>query len=115
MDDGLTKDQIAAFRDMLLDQQKSLREQQRDNAQWSAPVTLDQQSVGRLSRMDAMQQQQMAEAEARRRTYDLARIDAALKRIDEDDYGWCAQCGEAIASKRLEVDPMAHLCVGCAP
>ena len=77
-------------------------------------VELDQQSIGRLSRMDAMQQQEMAQAEARRRVHDLARIDIALNRIDEDEYGWCAECGEPIAYKRLEIDPAAALCIGCA-
>jgi DnaK suppressor protein len=64
--------------------------------------------------MDAMQQQEMAQAEARRRVNDLARIDIALKRMDEDEYGWCAECGELIAYKRLEIDPAAALCIGCA-
>ena len=83
-------------------------------AQWREPVELDQQSVGRLSRMDAMQQQAMADAEARRRKSDIARIDAALKRIEEDEFGWCLTCGEEIAAKRLEVDPMAAQCISCA-
>jgi len=42
------------------------------------------------------------------------RIAAALQRIEEDEYGWCAQCGEEIVSKRLDVDPMAVMCSGCA-
>lgn len=83
-------------------------------AQWREPVELDQQSVGRLSRMDAMQQQAMADAEARRRKSDIARIDAALKRIEEDEFGWCLTCGEEIARKRLEIDPMATQCISCA-
>lgn len=77
-------------------------------------VTLDQQSVGRLSRMDAMQQQAMAQATARQRTTELNRIDAALTRIADGDYGECLECGEAIAPKRLEADPTATHCVGCA-
>ncbi|NNC72568.1 MAG: hypothetical protein HKN78_06785 [Sphingomonadaceae bacterium] len=64
--------------------------------------------------MDAMQQQAMAEAEGRRRQADIQRIDAALKRIEDDDYGWCLTCGEAIEPKRLEIDPMATRCVTCA-
>ncbi|WP_164115122.1 TraR/DksA C4-type zinc finger protein [Sphingorhabdus sp. Alg239-R122] len=114
MADGLTDAEIVGLKTRLLALQVELKAQDAETSAWRAPVTLDQQSVGRLSRMDAMQQQQMAEAEARRRTSDLARIEAALKRIDEDEYGWCASCGEAIASKRLEIDPMATQCIGCA-
>lgn len=85
-----------------------------DAAKWRKPVELDQQSVGRLSRMDAMQQQEMADAEARRRKSDIARIDAALTRIEDDEFGWCLTCGEEIAVKRLEIDPMATQCISCA-
>lgn len=79
-----------------------------------APVMLDQQSVGRLSRMDAMQQQQMASAQERARKRDLVRIEMAERRLAEGEYGWCAECGEAIADKRLAIDPMAEKCVHCA-
>lgn len=77
-------------------------------------VDLDQQSVGRLSRMDAMQQQAMAQATERQRQQDLQRIEAALKRIDAGDYGYCLQCDEEIPQKRLEIDPAAVTCVKCA-
>lgn len=110
----LGKRDIAAFEKRLADLRAQLKKQDEGGAGWRAPVELDQQSVGRLSRMDAMQQQQMAQAEARRRQNDISRIDAALRRIAEGEYGWCASCGEPIAKKRLEIDPMAHLCVDCA-
>ena len=69
--------------------------------------TLDQQAVGRLNRIDALQRQQMALEAERRRQLERRRILAALDRIAEDEYGWCAECGEAIATARLEVDPTA--------
>jgi len=79
-----------------------------------APVTLDQQSVGRLSRMDAMQQQAMAEAQERARKRDLVRIEMAERRLAAGEYGWCSECGEVIPDKRLAIDPMAEKCVRCA-
>ncbi len=79
-----------------------------------ATVELDQQSVGRLSRMDALQGQAMAQASERQRRTDLVRIEAALKRLDDGDYGYCLECGEEIAAKRLEIDPAAALCITCA-
>ena len=78
------------------------------------PVALDQQSIGRLSRMDAMQQQAMNEATQRSRQRDLNRIDAVLSRVDDGEYGFCLECGEPIAPGRLEVDPMAEKCISCA-
>tara|TARA_R110001606_G_scaffold153062_1_gene294015 strand:+ start:16196 stop:16543 length:348 start_codon:yes stop_codon:yes gene_type:complete len=112
--DGLSSSQLFSLNQLLLERQAELKARDKDGASWRGPVELDQQSVGRLSRMDAMQQQEMAQAEARRRTSDLARIEIALNRVDEGEYGWCAECGEAIAYKRLEIDPAAHLCIGCA-
>jgi DnaK suppressor protein len=78
------------------------------------PVELDQTRVGRLSRMDALQGQAMAQETARRRDAELARIDAALKRIEEEEYGYCLACGEEIAEARLKLDPTAAVCVTCA-
>ena len=78
------------------------------------PVELDQQSVGRLSRMDAMQVQAMAQAVEGRRRQRQAQIAAALKRVDEGEYGYCVVCGEDIPVKRLEVDLTAARCVDCA-
>ncbi|WP_150525820.1 TraR/DksA family transcriptional regulator [Roseibium sediminis] len=79
-----------------------------------APVILDQQSVGRLSRMDALQGQAMAEATERQRQADLVRIENALRRIETGDYGFCLECEEEIPEKRLDIDPAAALCVRCA-
>ncbi|MBO9422470.1 TraR/DksA C4-type zinc finger protein [Labrenzia sp. R4_2] len=79
-----------------------------------ATVMLDQQAVGRLSRMDALQGQAMAQASERQRRADIQRIEAALKRLDDGDYGYCVDCGEDIAAKRLEVDPAAAFCIRCA-
>ncbi len=77
-------------------------------------VKLDQQSVGRLSRVDALQRQAMAQAQERARTAELARLDQAMRRLEDGEYGWCVTCGEEIAAARLEVDPAAAVCVECA-
>jgi RNA polymerase-binding transcription factor len=79
-----------------------------------ATVTLDQQSVGRLSRMDAMQQQAMANATHQRRQNERIRLNAALKRLNEGEYGYCLDCGDEISPKRLDLDPTAALCITCA-
>ncbi len=78
-----------------------------------APVSLDQQSVGRLSRMDAMQQQSMDLAKEERRAQRLAILTAALRRMDDGEFGYCLRCGENIPPARLGVDPAVTLCVDC--
>ncbi|WP_297774302.1 TraR/DksA C4-type zinc finger protein [uncultured Roseovarius sp.] len=79
-----------------------------------ATVELDQQAVGRLSRMDALQNQAMAKAGQSRREAQRRRLQAALSRMDEGEYGYCEDCGEDIALGRLEIDPAATRCVSCA-
>ena len=76
-------------------------------------VELDQTLQGRLSRMDAMAQQQMAKAGHTRLTIELQRINAALKRFEEDHYGVCCRCKEAIQAERLMADPAAPFCMEC--
>ena len=78
------------------------------------PVELDQTSVGRLSRMDAMQAQAMQLETGRRREQELIRIDSALKRIETGGFGYCAICDEEIEEKRLLHDPTFLTCMGCA-
>ena len=78
------------------------------------PVELDQTSVGRLSRMDAIQGQAMALETEQRRKNELTKIDSALIRLNEDEYGYCLSCGEEISPKRLDLDPAIPTCIDCA-
>ena len=105
---------LIKFRERLDQEAAELRAADQATSGDRAPVELDQTSVGRLSRMDAMQQQAMASAQSRRRAGRLKAIELALKRMDEDEYGWCQDCGEAIAEGRLELDPCVARCVDCS-
>jgi len=102
------------YKQLLLVLKKSLLEAQETGDQAEQTVELDQTRVGRLSRMDAMQAQAMSIETGRRRRQRLLQIDAALKRLAEDEYGYCEECGEDIAPARLEVDPTVVLCINCA-
>jgi len=80
----------------------------------SKPVELDQNKVGRLSRMDAMQGQAIASASAQRQFELLQRIEHALKEIESGEYGRCIDSDEQIARARLIADPVAQTCIVCA-
>jgi DnaK suppressor protein len=96
-------------------QLRSALKAEAESAEGSADIVeLDQSAVGRLSRMDAMQAQAMAKASAQRREAALQGIAAALRRIDDGEFGVCRGCAEPINQKRLEVDPTVLLCVDCA-
>jgi DnaK suppressor protein len=75
-------------------------------------VDLDQE-IGRLSRMDALQQQKMAEAEAARHKIRLKTVIQALRAFEEDEYGFCKRCGELIDVRRLKARPESPCCVPC--
>ena len=101
------------FRQIILDEIAELEKLSQDSSSDRAPVTLDQQAVGRLSRMDAMQQQSMELAKEDRRRLRIASLKAALIRLDDGNFGECLSCGEDIADKRLAIDVAATLCIGC--
>lgn len=114
MDEDLSEAEVEAFRQRLLARRAALAEESRQSSGDRKPVELDQQSVGRLSRMDALQQQAMAEALEGRRGQELRRIELALARIEDGSFGACQRCGELVARRRLELDPTIALCVDCA-
>ena len=110
MDDA----EIEKFRAQLLRLRSELEGLEETSKDATKPVELDQASVGRLSRMDAMQSQQMAKELARRRKQQLVRIEGALRRIESGDYGYCSVCDEEIDVRRLALDPTNTRCVKCA-
>lgn len=106
--------QLERFRRRLLELRSELQAQDQATQEDSRPIELDQARVGRLSRMDAMQAQEMAQETARRRQRQLAEVDGALRRIESGDYGHCYSCGEEIDIRRLDVDPAITRCIKCA-
>ena len=92
---------------------QTLLEADKSGANGTQTVTLDQQSVGRLSRMDALQNQAMSLANARLRTARTARIHAALQRLQDNDFGYCLECGEPIEPARIAADPTVPTCMDC--
>jgi DnaK suppressor protein len=104
----------SAFRDRLNTMLVDLDRDSQTTKDERKPVELDQTSVGRLSRMDALQVQAMQLETERRRSQERQRIIAALKRLDEGEFGYCAVCGEDIEPKRLEHDPTVPNCIACA-
>lgn len=70
-------------------------------------------AIGRLTRVDAMQQQQMAAASRRRLEGQIAQIKQAFARMGDDTYGECVACEEPIGLARLRVKPEAPFCLRC--
>ena len=110
----MSKDKLEEFRKRLLEEQHKLLASEADRRTSAATVELDQTRTGRLSRMDALQSQAMAKASNERAARRAQLIAAALRRIESGEFGECRECGEEIAERRLEADPCALFCIGCA-
>lgn len=112
----LNETQRAEMHTALTELHATISELLEDGAGLSQTVELDQDRMGRLSRMDAIQQQKMAQAVLSRHKIRLQRVEAALERLaDEPEaFGECPECGEDIAHKRLQATPDAIFCISCA-
>ena len=110
----MDQEQLSEFRQALISLREEIEDLEQASGDASGTVSLDQTKVGRLSRMDALQAQQMAQETQRRRHQKLLEIEAALRRLDLEDYGYCLVCGEEISLGRLRIDPATTRCIGCA-
>ena len=110
----LNADQTEYFRGLITNRLSILDDEDTLGEAGQATVELDQQAVGRLSRQDALQNQAMAKATHARREAERQKLKAALARMDEGEFGYCEDCGDAIATRRLELDPGVTRCVECA-
>ncbi len=109
----MTEHEQTRYREILLSLREELQRGLTDNRENTAPVSPDA-ALGRLTRQDAMQAQQMALELERRNRQRLSQVEGALQRIQEGTYGICTRCEEKISAARLGVKPEAHQCVRCA-
>jgi DnaK suppressor protein len=97
--------QFAKYKELIEQQLEELTAEDVLGQSAQKTVELDQQSVGRLSRMAALQSQAMAQAQQRRRDAHKQALQAALRRLAEDEFGYCMECGEEIEEARLLANP----------
>ncbi len=105
---------MQSFKERLLKIRAELLQMEKTCNEAAHTVQLDQSCIGRLSRMDAMQAQAMSVESKRRRELKLQQITSALKRIENDTFGFCIKCEDEIDPKRLKFDPASLLCIDCA-
>jgi DnaK suppressor protein len=107
----LTAEQYAELHRLLLSLQEELQGLLKRTDELD---TVDlEQPIGRISRVDAIQQQQMAAARHRRHDLQLRQVMVALKAVAEDEFGYCKRCGEPVGYRRLKARPETPCCVPC--
>lgn len=104
---------IGEFRERLEDELALVRDTLAQAALSAGTVTLDQASVGRLSRVDALQQQAVAQDGRQRLALRVRRIEAALDRVRANTFGDCCQCRNEIEAERLRLDATSVFCADC--
>lgn len=111
--DEFSIDQLQKLRSVIVEEIQGLECLLQSNA--GETVELDQSKIGRLSRMDAMQQQKMAEANLQKAAEKLVRYRNVLQMLEQetDEFGYCVQCDELIPFKRLCLRPESRICVPC--
>jgi len=112
--DALTEAQRAELKETLLELSVALEEAVTGGGEGAKPVELDQARVGRVSRVDALQQQQMASTSLASMKRRLGLVKRALSAMEDGSYGECLGCEEPIPFERLKVLPEATLCIACA-
>lgn len=109
----LSNDQLAELREELRRQLHRLERSMKVTEEAARPVELDQTSVGRLSRMDAIQNQHLTKNLKERGEVRLALLEDALSRLEAGGYGQCSQCESEVGFERLLVFPETPLCGNC--
>ena len=108
----LTPEQVDELHQFLLAEQVRLEEFLKRSKEGARPVELSE-PIGRLTRMDAIQQQQMTKASRRTCERKLRQVRAALDMLGKDEYGFCRSCDEPIGYQRLKARPEAPFCLSC--
>ena len=103
---------VSELQQKLVELQRTLERRLESTRQDSKPVDLET-PIGRISRIDAIQSQKLAEASREQAEVQLRRVRAALARMQAGRYGLCLMCDEPIAPSRLRKFPEAPLCRQC--
>lgn len=112
MSEPLTTSQSAELQERLQTLTAEIERALSSSSEAERPVDLDE-PIGRLSRMDAIQQQKMAKASRSRLQARLPAIRAAQNRFTQGTYGDCALCDDPIGYGRLSARPETPLCMPC--
>ena len=109
----LTQKEIDELRSDLAQLRNSLTDTLQQIEKASETVELDQQAFGRVSRIGALQQQNMAKANHKQSQNRLRQVMQALARVDSGDYGFCINCNGNIGFPRLKARPETPRCLKC--
>lgn len=109
----MSKEERALLKQKIIDTIAQTREEVRHLEDATQPIA-PENAIGRVSRMDAINNKSVSEAALRSSKKKLSSLEAALTKIDDPDFGICVRCRQAIAPARLMFLPQSNRCVRCA-
>ncbi len=110
--DDLNNEQIEDRRRALVSLEEELCRLLQATKEGTQVVDLDE-PIGRLTRMDAIQQQHMSAANRRSVDLRLRQVRQALELVERGEYGLCRRCDDPIGFPRLEARPESPYCLVC--
>jgi len=110
---NMTESERKELKSILAENIKSVQEEITELTELTKPVSLDA-SIGRISRMDAINNKTINEMALREKKQILQKLQRAQERYKEDKIGTCLKCGNEIPFGRLKIMPYTTRCVHCS-
>jgi len=109
----MNKDQLEEIEGLIDKEIENTRLQIADYKELTKPISPDC-AIGRVSRMDAINNKSINEAALRSSEEKLKSLEYVLTKLNAPDFGKCARCGDTIPLKRIVLRPQSVFCVRCA-
>ncbi len=109
----MEKDERQALKAKIIEMIAKYEHDVKETEKMTEPVK-PENSLGRISRMDAINNKSVMEASLRNKISKLNKLRLALQKIDDPGFGTCARCKKNIQSGRLMFMPESTKCVKCA-
>ena len=109
----MNKEQLVEIEQLINKELAITRIQIEDYKELTKPIAPDC-AIGRVSRMDAINNKSINEAALRSSEEKLRSLEYVLTKLEDPDFGKCARCGESIPLKRIVLRPQSVYCVRCA-
>jgi len=109
----MTKEERKQLEDLLRQEIVKTSEKIETLVELCKPIA-PENAIGRVSRMDAINNKAISEAGLRQAEDKMQQLKLALSRINEENFGNCRRCGQAIQPRRLVLMPQSPFCVSCA-
>ena len=109
----LTQEEKRDIQERINNKMSDLRERIDEYKELTKPIP-PSEAIGRVSRMDAINNRSVNEAALRQLKTQVQELENALKRLGEDKFGRCISCGEKIPIGRIIIMPGAIRCVRCS-